>query len=248
MVRSTRVTIELTPEHYADDGISTSPRRQRGPADACWASTSLRVPAPTATASASRSDAAIARWPTRWRRACERVFGHDAARSTSPPSRAAELKLVNRVAAAAWQAIFGFHGAESHTKRIPDLVFNVPSALRLAFLRGFLRGDGTVAAGRIAFATSSYDLASGLMYLLSSLGVVASLTRARAGRRRCARSGAAPASRGTAHWQITVSAAEDLRLLEAAWADHPAAAGIREHVDARRRDRLIVASRTSTAT
>jgi len=28
-----------------------------------------------------------------------------------------------------------------------------------------------------------------------------------------------------------VSAAEDLRLLEAAWADHPAAAGIREHVD-----------------
>ena len=52
--------------------------------------------------------------------------------------RAGELKLVNRVAALAWQQLFGFAGAESHTKRIPDLVFNVPEALRLAFLRGYL--------------------------------------------------------------------------------------------------------------
>jgi len=33
------------------------------------------------------------------------------------------------------------------------------------------------------------------------------------------------------HWQITVSAAEDLRRLEAAWQDHPAASSIRGHID-----------------
>ncbi|NJD31583.1 MAG: hypothetical protein FIB04_06830, partial [Gammaproteobacteria bacterium] len=144
--------------------------------------------------------------------------------------RAAELKLVNRVAAAAWQALFGFEGAESHTKRIPDLVFNVPEELRLAFLRGYLRGDGTVSAGRLAFATSSYDLASGLMYLLSSFGVVASLSEHQPdGVVRQIRG--RPCVTRHRHWQVTVSAAEDLRRLEAVWQDHPAASGIRAHID-----------------
>ena len=46
--------------------------------------------------------------------------------------------------------------------------------MRLAFLRGYLLGDGTVANNRIAFCTSSYDIASGIVYCLSSLGVVPS--------------------------------------------------------------------------
>ncbi len=144
--------------------------------------------------------------------------------------RAAELKLVNRVAAAAWQSLFGFRGAESHTKRIPDLVFNVPAPLRLAFLRGYFRGDGTAAAGRVGFATSSYDLASGLMYLLSSLGIVASLSEHEPdGKVRLIRG--EPCITRRRYWQITVTAAEDLRRLEDIWTDHPAAAGIREHVE-----------------
>ena len=139
------------------------------------------------------------------------------------------LKLVNRVAASAWQEMFGFRGAESHTKRIPDLVFNVAAPLRLAFLRGYLRGDGTAAAGRRRIRNSSYDLASGLMYLLSSLGVVASLSEHEPdGVVRQIRG--QPCMTRHRHWQITVSAAEDLRLLEATWSDHPAAEGIREHV------------------
>ena len=79
---------------------------------------------------------------------------------------------MNRVAALAWQHVFGFDGAESNTKRIPDLVFNAASAMKLAFMRGYLLGDGTVAERRVCFTTSSYEIASGLVYLLSSLGVV----------------------------------------------------------------------------
>ncbi|MGH7879652.1 MAG: toprim domain-containing protein, partial [Candidatus Binataceae bacterium] len=52
--------------------------------------------------------------------------------SYSSSGRCDELKLVNRVAALAWQHIFGFATADSLTKRIPDLVFNVSESQRLA--------------------------------------------------------------------------------------------------------------------
>jgi len=157
-----------------------------------------------------------------------RVFGLDPVLYEFT-SRAAELKLVNRVAAVAWERLFGFRAAESHTKQIPDLVFNVSESLRMAFLRGYLRGDGTMASGRVAFATSSYDVASGLMYLLSSFDVVASLSEhAPDGVVRQIRG--RPCETRHVHWQIVVSAAEDLRKLEEAWRDHPGAGSLRSRL------------------
>ncbi|MCA1690348.1 MAG: DNA gyrase subunit B, partial [Actinobacteria bacterium] len=86
-----------------------------------------------------------------------------------------ELKLVNRVAALAWTHVFGFpEGSTSPSKRIPDLVFNVSEPLRMAFVRGFLLGNGSATAGRAVLYTSSAEVASALGYVLSSLGVVAS--------------------------------------------------------------------------
>jgi DNA gyrase subunit B len=147
-----------------------------------------------------------------------RVFGRQAL--VYPDARGGiELKIVNRVAVLAWQKLFGFRGADSLTKRIPDLVFNVGEPLRLAFLRGYLLGDGTVARSRIAFSTSSYDLSSGLMYLLSSLDVMPSLSEIQPdGVERVIR-GAACVTRRP-HWSISVCAAQDLRRLTEVWADH----------------------------
>ena len=148
----------------------------------------------------------------------ERLFGRPAIDYGSDRT-VSDLKLVNRVAAAAWQQVFGFQGADSLTKRIPDIAFNVAEPLRLAFLRGYLMGDGTVAAGRVAFSTSSYDVASGLMYLLSSLGVVASLSeREPDGVVRQIRG--KPCTTRHVHWIISITAAEDLGRLEAVWRDH----------------------------
>jgi DNA gyrase subunit B len=223
-----RDDFELTPEHYADAGI---PHRLRVDADlmtllgfhvaegSCSDRNGIRL----SIGSGNRAFAPeIAACMTR-------VFGHELTLYEAA-DRAAELKLVNRVAAAAWQSLFGFRAAESHTKRIPDLVFNVPESLRLAFLRGYFRGDGTAAAGRVGFATSSYDLASGLMYLLSSLGIVASLSEHEPdGKVRLIRG--EPCVTRRRHWQITVTAAEDLRRLDSIWSDHPASAGIRAHVE-----------------
>jgi DNA gyrase subunit B len=163
----------------------------------------------------------------------ERVFGiaptlYDVA------DRAAELELVNRTAAVAWQALFGFAGADSITKLIPDLVFSVSPELRLAFLRGYLLGDGTVSNGRVAFATSSYDLASGVMYLLSSLGVVATMSEiAPDGVVRQIRG--APCMTKHVHWNISLQTVDDLNVLEPAWRDHAGAPALREALAAPRR-------------
>jgi DNA gyrase subunit B len=162
-----------------------------------------------------------------------RVFGR-AASVYSNRRGAADLKLVNRIAALAWQQVFGFRGADSLTKRIPDLVFNVPEPLRLAFLRGYLLGDGTVVSGRIAFSTSSYDLASGLMYLLSSLGVVASLSeREPDGITREIRG--KPCVTRHRHWIVSVCAAEDLRKISVIWSDHRNASTLANRLETRRK-------------
>ena len=153
-----------------------------------------------------------------------RVFGQTALEYRDGES-GAEIRLVNRVAALAWQQLFGFSSATSLTKRIPDLVFNVAPELRMAFLRGYLLGDGTVAAERVAFSTSSYDIASGVMYLLSSFGVVASLSEYQP-------DGVVRQIRGQncvtrhPHWIISVTASEDLAALQPAWCDHAGAATV----------------------
>jgi DNA gyrase subunit B len=149
------------------------------------------------------------------------VFGL-LAMTYSSPERCTELKLVNRVASLAWQHVFGFANAESTTKKIPDLVFNVSEDLRTAFLRGYLLGDGTVCKNRIAFATSSYDIASGLLYCLSSYGVIASLSELEPDGvvRQINDLNCETKHR---HWIISVTAKEDLRRLRSVWQDHAGA-------------------------
>jgi DNA gyrase subunit B len=135
-------------------------------------------------------------------------------------ARAGEVRLVNRVAALAWRYLFGFDSAESTTKCIPDILFGVAEPLRLAFLRGYLAGDGTVHERGITFCTSSRDLASGLVYLLSSLGVMASLSKVEPdGVERTIR-GARCLTRHTS-WRVSVTAVDDLQVLRSTWKDHP---------------------------
>jgi len=154
-----------------------------------------------------------------------RLFGLPAI-GYSSPDRCGELKLVNRVAALVWQHVFGFADVDSITKRIPNLVFNVSESMRLAFLRGYLLGDGTVVKNRIAFSTSSYDIASGVVYCLSSFGVVSSMSE-RDPDGVIRQVNGAPCETKHRHWIISVTAKDDLRRLQPVWQDHPGAAGLR---------------------
>jgi DNA gyrase subunit B len=161
-----------------------------------------------------------------------RLFGLPAINYSSP-DRCSELKLVNRVAALAWQHVFGFASVDSLTKRIPDIVFNVTEPMRLAFLRGYLLGDGTVAQNRIAFSTSSYDIASGIVYLLSSLGVVPSTSEGDPDGVIRQVNGAACETKHR-HWTISVCAKDELRKLQSVWQDHAGAANLQRLLDSPR--------------
>ena len=219
-----REDLELTPEHYADKGLQRYLRVDEDlltllgfylAEGSCSDRNGVRVT--IGNGNRAFADEMAQRFT--------RIFGH-APILYQQRETAADLKLVNRVAALAWQHVFGFVGAESHTKRIPDIVFNVTDELRLAFLRGYLLGDGTASSGRVTFATSSYDLASGLMYLLGSFGVTASLTPMQPdGVEREVRG--QPCVTRRPYWMITVVAKDDLRTIEPAWRDHRYADSIR---------------------
>ncbi len=135
--------------------------------------------------------------------------------------RVHEVKLVNRIAALIWQRLFGFEeGTTAPTKRIPDVIFGLNDRKRGAFLRGYLQGDGSLSAGRISFATTSRDVASGIGYLLSSLGVVPSVSSKEP-------TGYAGMINGrpviTRHrwWQTMIVSREDLERLRPVWEGLP---------------------------
>jgi DNA gyrase subunit B len=157
------------------------------------------------------------------------VFGLPAM-TYSSPGRCTELKLVNRAAALVWQHVFGFEGCESTTKQIPDLVFNVSEELRSAFLRGYLLGDGTACKNRIAFATSSYDIASGIVYVLSSFGVVPSMSE-HAPDGVIRQVNGQPRETKHRHWIVSITAKDDLRALRGVWQDHAGADELSEFVN-----------------
>ncbi|MFQ5746556.1 MAG: DNA gyrase subunit B [Gemmatimonadota bacterium] len=220
-----RDDLELTPEHYADRGV---PRFiDVGPelmtllgyylADG---SGSERAGIRLALGKNGR------RWAPELHECFERVFGLTP-RMYEPKDerRASELKLVNRVATLAWREVFGFVADSAAEKKIPDLVFEAPKALRFAFLRGYLLGDGSLSAQRLTFATASRDVASGIAYVLGGFGVMASVSRREPdGVEREIRG--SPCVTRNVTWQITVSAREDLRKLAPVWKAHPRASEI----------------------
>jgi len=218
-----REDLELTPEHYAGHGI------KRFVAVDASLLTLLGFYMAEGSCSARNGirlsiGAGNQRFAAEFAGKLATVFGRTPV-SYSSGERAAELKLVNRVAALAWQHMFGFRGADSHTKRIPDLVFNVSNELRLAFMRGYLLGDGTVSARFASFTTSSYDIASGISYCLSSLGIVASISEHEPdGTVRSIRG--RPCETKHRYWSVAVCAKEDLRRLRAVWSDHAGAPGL----------------------
>ncbi len=112
-------------------------------------------------------------------------------------------------------------GGTATQKRLPDLMLNVCEDHQLSFLEGYFLGDGTKApSGRhLTLATSSRDLANGLVYLLSQLGVMAGIHE---------RPGGVFQIRGQdvhtgPSYAVVVAAKEDLSRLRRLWRQAPCA-------------------------
>lgn len=152
--------------------------------------------------------------------AIHRVFGIASQYYPGKDGRAGDLKVVNNVVSAVFRFVFGFNSVESHTKRIPDIVFNVNRQMQLDFLRGYFMGDGTMDETGISMVTSSKDMASQLMYLFSSHDVLASLSvREPNGKTSGIIRGKPVITRHTVH-ALSIKSKEDIEKLRPIWKDH----------------------------
>ena len=208
--------VELTPEHYPDESINRYVDVDGTLLEllglwvadgSCSPRNGIRV------AMADDEDGRVAAV----RDAFEHVFGNRA-KYSEYEDRVGEVKLVNRVAALAWEHVLGCDAADATEKAVPDIVFDTTPDQQRAFLRGYLRGDGTVSGGRLAWTTTSRDLASGIMYLLSAQDVVPSRSRYDPDERGSDRID----TQSSVH-TVTVADTNDLQRLEEVWADHPGA-------------------------
>lgn len=135
----------------------------------------------------------------------EQVFGHSAefnpekADGTSPSIDDGLIPVV-------WDRVIGFDSDRPAERSVPDIVFNATRRGQLAFLRGLLRGTGTVEGDRITWRLPSEELTSGLMYLLSSQGMIAS------------RSGPATGT-DSSHYTVTITDQSALSDLREVWID-----------------------------
>jgi hypothetical protein len=87
---------------------------------------------------------------------------------------------------------------------------------------------------RIVVSSSSRDVASGIQYLLSSLGVVASTSRrdpATLPSGFSGEHGSYSFKTTHPHWATSVSSVDDLRRIREVWNEHPRAAPLRARLE-----------------
>jgi DNA gyrase subunit B len=161
-----------------------------------------------------------ARYAHEMARSLEHAFGI-APRVYDGHGPVADLKVVNRIVALAFKYVLGFGERTAAHKRVPNLAFNVGEALRLEFLRGFFLGDGSATGGRAIFYSSSRHIVSGIHCLLSSLGVMPTISERAPGQPIEIRGQSYTTTNPS--WSITVNTREDVERLRAVWCDHPGA-------------------------
>jgi DNA gyrase subunit B len=119
------------------------------------------------------------------------------------------LEASSSVLSSLFGLLCGFDG-KTPSRQVPDVAFNVSDDLKKAFLRGYFLGKGSFSGADLSFTAPSEGLAAGLLFLLSSMGIVA--------------------SRHSRGHRITLSALEDIMLIETVWHDHPFSGPLRERV------------------
>jgi DNA topoisomerase VI subunit A/intein/homing endonuclease len=97
----------------------------------------------------------------------------------NPHPTETQIKFGGTFLAKIFECVFKV-GRGAGAKRVPPLVFNLPHELKVEYLRGYFRGDGRLDKKKRSFTslwakTVSRELASGLIFLISQLGGVASV-------------------------------------------------------------------------
>jgi len=218
--------VEITPEHHAEHAIDRYVDVDETLLELIghWVADGSCSPRNGVRLAMSASDESLIE---RYQDAFGDVFGIRG-KFSEYDNRVGEVKLVNRVAALAWQHVFGCDATTAGEKTVPDLVFNVSGDEQLAFLRGYHLGDGTVSTSlaNLSFTTTSRDLASGLMYLLSAHGVVPSRSE-----HTPEPDPSAPIESQRTRHTVTVSARNDIKRIQEVWKDDQRADELRHRIE-----------------
>lgn len=104
-----------------------------------------------------------------------RLFGDRLGQTPLPDSRKTKFR-VSSVHLSRW--LVAICGEDSHTRRVPEFVFQWPKDLLAVFMRWLFEGDGTAKENKssftIAYSTASIELSVAVQTLLLSFGVIAS--------------------------------------------------------------------------
>jgi DNA gyrase subunit B len=159
--------------------------------------------------------------------AIEAVTGHTPA--VTRPARSPNSRHVYVPSPVLGRAIKAMGMGETATrKRVPDLLLNCSEDKQLAFLEGYFLGDGTKErlGRKLTFATSSIDVANGLLYLLGQLGIVAGLTRRRRSKSRIGEQEVF----SKPGYSVNVTGTRALMRLRRLWRAAPSASSYEAHI------------------
>lgn len=127
----------------------------------------------------------------------------------------------------------------AHTKYVPEIMWNVDTETKQAFLAGYLMGDGTISAdGEFSFTTVSNRLAFDIVYLMQSLGITATLTAVTI-RERIIRGRALPETHA---YQIAVRGHDQIVRTERIWGLHWNSDKLRTYVGRVKREHAWITS------
>ncbi len=171
--------------------------------------------------------------------AIQEVFGLTPVYHPAADGRAGELLLLNSVAAATFRVLTGFEGTDAGRTRVPDLLFNVNSRLRLAFLRGYFLAKGALGRRHVAFGVASEALANQLLYLLLMHGINASLTEHQPDGQPGGALRGKPINTRRRRYTVVVGGRDAVAALEPVWRDHPRAPEVRAALAGRKAGRPL---------
>lgn len=105
--------------------------------------------------------------------------------------------------------VLNFENKRSNTKSLPEFIYTLPKKYILQFLRSLFLGDGSIGRRSIKFSSTSKELAVGICYLLSTLGVHFSLVKYKDKRRN-----------RKDIYDVLVLSKNDLKKISKVWIDH----------------------------
>jgi len=105
----------------------------------------------------------------------EDEFGLCMRRYYSKTKKLVQFHSTNLLLKKLMKELFCDYKLTAQTKHVPDVVFNLPKKLKLAFLKGFFLTDGGLDKNKIKFTTSSVRMAHEVRHICLSIDIPASI-------------------------------------------------------------------------